>query len=89
MERDWHAIARLYVFGEVVRVRSDGSEDRSFPSIRAIADRFGLARSVVGNRALREGWVRRRERFRTELSDSAWEKLIDAEVVRARRGGAR
>jgi hypothetical protein len=47
MERDWHAIEKVYVFGEVVRVREDGSEERAFPTIRAIAQRFGISRSVV------------------------------------------
>ena len=47
VERERHAIERVYVFGEVVRVREDGSEQRTFPTIRAIAQRFGISLSVV------------------------------------------
>jgi hypothetical protein len=82
-KRDWHAIAKLYVFGELVRVRDDGFEDRAFPSIRDIARRFRISRSAVGDRALREDWVTRRVRFQTELGSAAWEKLIAREVARA------
>jgi len=82
MERDWHAIGKLYVFGEVVRVRADGSEERSFPSIRAIAQRFGISRSVVGERALREGWGSRRWRFQGALHEATWQKLMAHEVAR-------
>ena len=58
MGRDWHAIEKLYVFGEVVRVREDGSEERTFPSIRAVAQRFGVSRSVVGERrSATIGWA--------------------------------
>jgi hypothetical protein len=83
MKRDWHAIEKLYVFGEVVRVREDGTEDRAFPTIRAIARRFGISRSTVGERALRNEWVGRRVRFRAALRDAAWQKLMAYEVARA------
>jgi hypothetical protein len=82
-ERDWHAIEKLYVFGEVVRVREDGSEDRSFPSIRSLAQRFGVSRSVVGEKAFRGDWTGRRYQFRTALHDANWKKLIAHEVARA------
>jgi len=83
MERDWHAIEKAYVFGEVVRVRSDGSEERTFPTIRAIAQRFGISRSVVGAKALRDDWVSRRFYFRAALRDATWKKQMADEVARA------
>lgn len=83
MERDWHAIERAYVFGEVVRVRDDGSEERTFPSIRAIAQRFGISRSMVGEKALRNDWVSRRFYFRAALRDATWKKQMADEVARA------
>lgn len=83
MERDWHAIEKLYVFGELVRVRSDGFEERTFPTIRAIAERFGISRSVVGDRALRGDWVSRRYNFRAALRSAAGQKEMAAEVAKA------
>ena len=66
-KRDWHAIAKLYVFGELGGVRDDGFQDRTFPSIRDIARRFRISRSAVGDRALREDWGGRRFTFQTQL----------------------
>jgi hypothetical protein len=83
MERDWHAIERAYVFGEVVRVCDDGSQERIFPSIRAIAQRFGISRSIVGAKALRNDWVSRRFYFRAALRDATWKKQMADEVARA------
>ena len=83
MERDWHAIERAYIFGEVLRVRDDGSEERTFPSIRAIAQRFGISRSMVGEKALRNDWVSRRFYFRAALCKATWQKQMADEVARA------
>ena len=83
MERDWHAIEKLYVFGEVVRVREDGSEERTFPTIRALAQRFGISRSAVGDKALRDDWVRSRYNFRAALRTATWQTLMADEVARA------
>jgi len=83
MERDWHTIGNIYIFGEVVRVREDGSEERTFPSIRAIAQRLGISRSVVGQKALRHDWVSRRFQFRAALSNATWQKQMADEVARA------
>lgn len=83
MGRDWHAIEKLYVFGEVVRVREDGSEERTFPSIRAVAQRFGVSRSAIGEKALRDDWVGRRMKFQAASRDATWQKLMAHEVARA------
>lgn len=83
MERDWHAIEKVYVFGDVVRVREDGFEERKFPTIRAIAQRFGISRSVVGEKALRDDWVSRRFQFRAALRSATWQKQMADEVARA------
>lgn len=83
MERDWHAIENAYVFGEVARVREDGSEERTFPSIRAIAQRFGISRSVVGQKALRSDWVTRRYEFRAAVRKATWDKQMADQVATA------
>jgi hypothetical protein len=82
-ERDWHAIAKLYVFGLVVKVRDDGSEVREFPTIRQIAKVLAIPRSVVGNRARREDWVGRRQKFQAEVDAATWEELAERELARA------
>src|SRR5437762_13683540 len=83
MERDWHTIEKAYVFGDVVRVRDDGSEERRFPTIRTIAQRFGISRSLVGEKALRNDWVSRRSYFRAALRDATWKQQMADEVTRA------
>ena len=83
MERDWHAIEKLYVFGEVARVREDGSEQRVFLTIRAIAQRFGVSRSAVGEKAFNDDWVGRRLRFRAALHDATWQTLMAHEIAKA------
>ncbi len=81
--RDWHAIEKLYVFGEVVRVREDGSEERTFPSIRAIAQRFGISRSVVGEKAMRDNWAGRRFEFLAALRRANCQQQMAHELARA------
>ena len=81
VERDWHAIAKAYVFGIVVRLRDDGSEIRAFPSIRQLVQAFRIPRSVIGHKASREDWVARRRRFRAEFEASTWEKLTERELT--------
>ncbi len=81
MERDWHAIERLYVFGVVVGARGDGSETRLFPTIRQIAQHLGISRSVVGSRARRHEWVARRDQFQREFRAATWQKLAEHELA--------
>jgi hypothetical protein len=84
--RDWHAIQKLYVFGEIVRVHEDGSEVRRFPSIRELSARLRIARSVIGNRARRDDWVVARARFQGEHRAATWQKLVDLELGRDTAG---
>ena len=88
-ERDWHAIAKLYVFGFVVRVRDDGSEVRAFPTIRQIERGLGIPRSVIGNRARREDWVGRRLKFQAAVDTATWEELAERELARSPRADPR
>jgi hypothetical protein len=45
--------------------------ERHYPSIRELADRHSLGRSIIGRAALREDWVGARRRFRVELQKEA------------------
>jgi len=79
--RDWHSIEKLYVLGEVTGTRADGTRTRRYPSIRDLAARFGIARSVVGNRARRGNWRAARDRFQSALHEGMWRDLISKELV--------
>jgi len=83
MQHDWHAIERLYVFGEVVDVRDDRSEVREFPTIRELAARLGTSRSVIGDRASNNGWAYRRRQFQIEFRNATWQKLAERELAGA------
>jgi hypothetical protein len=78
---DWHAIEKLYVLGEVVGAYDDGTPIRRYPSIRDLARRFQLARSVVGNHSRRGGWGAERARFQNAHRDAMWKRLMAEELV--------
>lgn len=80
--RDWHSIEKLYVFGEITGTRPDGTCTRWYPSIRELAARFGVARSVVGNRARRGNWLALRDRFQATEREFVWRDLIAEELRR-------
>jgi hypothetical protein len=71
----WDEIEKAYVTGEVVRQLPDGSFERRYPSIRDLAARFGVSRSLVGYHSRRHNWpeqrVRFRDRVRTEIQQIA------------------
>lgn len=63
----WDAIERGYVCGEVVRQLPDGSFERSYPSIRDLAAKFGVSRSLVGYHSRRHNWPEQRLAFRDKV----------------------
>lgn len=79
--RDWHTIEKLYVLGEITGTRDDGTQIRRYPSIRELAMQFGIARSVVGNRARRGGWKAARSRFQEAQRERMWSQLIAAALL--------
>jgi hypothetical protein len=78
--RDWHAIEKLHVLGEVTGTRDDGTQIRRYPSLRDLALRFCIARSVLGNRARRGAWQAARARFQEDHRQSMWRQLIASEL---------
>jgi hypothetical protein len=78
--RDWHAIEKLYVMGEVTGTRDDGTQIRRYPSLRDLAVRFGIGRSVLGNRARRGTWKAARARFQEAHRETMWRQLISREL---------
>jgi transposase-like protein len=63
----WADIEKAYVCGEIVRQLDDGSFERNYPSIRELAKKFGVHRSLVGYHSRRHNWPSRRQDFRTQL----------------------
>lgn len=78
---DWHDVEKLYVFGRVAGKRSDGTEIRTFPSIRALSERTGISRSVIANRSRRNNWVGERKRFQDLIRAKTWRFLTERELA--------
>jgi hypothetical protein len=81
--RDWHAIEKLYVLGEVTGTRDDGTQIRRYPSLRDLATQFGIARSVLGNRARRGEWKATRARFQEAQRETMGRHLMTRELTGA------
>jgi len=84
--RDWHDIEKLYVFGELVGFQEDGSPIRHHPSIRELSSRLGIARSVLGNRARRDGWASSRTDFQTRERQKTWQRLAEQALAEGEQG---
>lgn len=90
---DWPAIRMLYVEGEG---QADGSP-RLWPSLSAVAERFGVVPQRVRERSREEGWVDQRARFQAQLESirqvERAKRLaedgskLEADVIRAARMG--
>jgi hypothetical protein len=50
-----------------VRQLDDGSFERNYPSIRELAKKYSVHRSLVGYHSRRHNWPSRRQDFRTQL----------------------
>ena len=68
---------RLLVFGEVKQL-DDGSSTTVYPTHRALAERYGVAPSVIASYAKSHNCTRRREEAVARISARADEKLIEA-----------
>ena len=75
----WDEIERLYIQGEQIRQRDDGSFERTFPSTRELAEKYGVSKSLIGYRAERFEWSRRRAEFQGQV-----QKETDASCAKAR-----
>ncbi|MFP2895105.1 AT hook motif domain protein [Corallococcus sp. 4LFB] len=67
---------RALVFGDV-RSLPDGSTMTSYASYRELAERFGVATSLVANYAKEHNCLRRREEAKTRIATKADAKLIE------------
>ncbi|NOK05947.1 MULTISPECIES: AT hook motif domain protein [Myxococcus] len=67
---------RALVFGDV-KTLPDGSTMTSYASYRELAERFGVATSLVANYAKEHNCLRRREEAKTRIATKADQKLIE------------
>lgn len=63
----WEDIEKAYVCGEVVRQLEDGTFERSYPSIRELAQKFGVHRSLVGYHSRRHNWPKQRREYQDQV----------------------
>ncbi len=75
----WDDIERLYIQGEQIRQRDDGSFERIFPSLRELGEKYGVSKSLIGYRAERYDWSRRRAEFQGQV-----QKETEAVCAKAR-----
>ncbi|NOJ98973.1 AT hook motif domain protein [Corallococcus coralloides] len=67
---------KALVFGDV-KALPDGSTMTSYASYRELAERFGVATSLVANYAKEHNCLRRREEAKTRIASKADQKLIE------------
>lgn len=82
----WDAIEKEYITGEVVRQLDDGSFERKFPSIRDLADKFGVHRSLIGYHSRRHNWPTRRQEFRLQLQTEIQQLRAKARALSTQDG---
>jgi hypothetical protein len=72
----YNLVDRLLVHGEP-HVLEDGTETVRFPSHRELADRFGVASSVIGEYAARHHVHHRRKELQDRVEHRTEEKLVE------------
>lgn len=72
----YEELDRLLVFGEV-QVLDDGTHTTVYPTYSALAERFGIAKSIVASYAKTRNCLKRREQTATRVAVRTEEKLID------------
>lgn len=70
-EVDWREIEKAYIYGDVLDDTGDPlhPDARHYPSMRELAERFGVHASAIGTHSGRFGWVKRRKAFMVSLQE--------------------
>jgi len=84
----YEELDRLLVFGEV-QLLEDGTSTTVYPTYRALAERFGVAPSVIASYAKSRNCLKRREQTATRVAVRTEEKLIDLRAEALAVGEAR
>lgn len=72
----YEQLDRALVFGEV-KVLDDGTHTTIYPTYRALAERYGVAVSVIAQYAKTRNCLRRREQTATRVAVRTEERMID------------
>ncbi|HRC58161.1 MAG TPA: hypothetical protein PKU97_19690, partial [Kofleriaceae bacterium] len=75
-EVPYDEVDRLLVFGDVVQL-PDGGTTTVYPTYRELAERYGVATSIIATYAKSRNCVRRRERARARIESRTESKLIE------------
>ena len=84
----YEELDRLLVFGEVL-VLEDGTSTTVYPTYRQLAERFGVALSVIASYAKSRNCLKRREQTATRVTVRTEEKLIELRAGALAVGEAR
>jgi hypothetical protein len=76
---DWTVVEQEYVGGRLEEDKESGFPKRLFPSLRLIADRYGIPFTAVAWQARSRNWAKRRDRMREQLQHQ-----FDSELIRSR-----
>lgn len=74
--KDRAAAKRYFIQGEI----DPATGQRTRPSLRDVAFKYGFNRSYIGTRCAKEKWVDEREAYHTETDQKLMEKRSDLEV---------
>jgi hypothetical protein len=77
----WDEIEKAYVCGETLNQQDDGSFERRYPSIRDLATRFGVHRSLIGYHCRRHNWPDQRLRFRDSVRTEIHQSETKARAI--------
>jgi hypothetical protein len=77
----WAELEEAYVRSEAVRERPDGSFERTYPSIRDLADRYGVHRTLVGRRSKRYDWLGKRAALENEVQQQTQSLRAEARAL--------
>ncbi|MBI3073011.1 MAG: hypothetical protein HYY84_12930 [Deltaproteobacteria bacterium] len=67
----WREIEVEYVYGADLADGENGTEPRTFLSIRALSEKHSVSRSLLGYFAKKQNWLKRREKFLKGIGDNA------------------
>lgn len=67
----WREIEAEYVYGVALAEGENGTAARTFLSMRALSEKYGVSRSLLGYFAKKENWLKRRGKFLAGIGNEA------------------
>lgn len=79
---DWSAIRSAYIEGSARDPDGDPNE-RVWPTLRALAETYGVSPFTVDKRSAAENWTKQRERHQSDVERARRERLVQERASRA------